>query len=128
MFKKGELLDATELIENIFIRLAEGTKAEPTGLTRFKEALTSYLNKRKLGVEIFFQDIDSAKELIDLCLVRRVPLIKKIINKLIGRKQKNNSDYIDYDLKTDRQIIEFDNFIGDVSNAFFLSRFNSRRK
>lgn len=129
MIEKNDIKNAKELMDNTQKFIIERLKKYPEEFNVFNEALISYLLKRKVGTEIYFQNVDNAKELIELCLTGKISLFRKIMNFLSFRKSLNKeiTKNIDYNFKSDKEIVKFDNFIEQLYKGFFLSK-NKQKK
>ncbi len=124
MIKDDELSDVNEYIVKVQDFIVEKVKNYPVELNEYNEAYLAYLEKRKVATEIFFQNTDNARELFELCLTCRINIFCRLINFLFFRKTRNTDTLknIKYDIDSDSDIIQFDNFVKDVYKAFFLSK------
>ena len=127
LIEEGKLKDSADLIKQINEYLLARIKNYPVEFTQFNEAYSSYLNKRKIAIEIFFQDTDNAKALFELCLDRKYTLLQKLY-KLLFYFSKKKDKGINYSLNNENDIFEFDRFTSEVSTAFFLSRMKIERE
>lgn len=94
-----------EMLMKIESKVQENVLELPLPALRIKLLFNEYEEKRKIARELFFKREDNAKRLFALCL-------------------DGNVDAINFDVDTDEAIIEFDDFITEVLDAFFLSNRN----
>lgn len=101
--KENKDKEASNILSDVQKHVFEKTKLYPRDALEFFDAYNAYLKKKKTGVEVFFSNVENAKKLFSICLT--------------GELKK-----INYNISEIKDLMEYDKFLEEVLEDFFLSK------